>query len=552
MKKILFLSHLQFLSIIFCVIALLVTTFLFQNNLLVIYGDAESHLNISKRVTGSITPGLAQLGGIWLPLPHMMMVPFTYFDYLWVTGLAGSIVSGFFYIVSARYLYKLSYLVIQNRITSFLITLFYGLNPNILYLQSTAMTEIPLIAFFILSTYFFVRHIKNTDNTLDLVYAAFYSFCATLSRYDGWFLVLIQCFLLVLYYGNRFWIELRNPDSTSPQRRLVTLWHRLEGNFLIFGTLAFMGIIGWLLWCWIILNDPLYFTNSPFSAKSQQRGWLGRGELPAYHDLPSSFLYYSITSYESIGQIITLIALLGFALFLFDSRIRERVYVVFLLLVPFFFYIVTLYLGQSVIFLPSLTPQNFEWNLFNVRYGVMMIPAAAFFAGYLSDVFLSSYLVTKRSFYGLIQFGIISIFLIALGVQTSRFLLGPETVLSFDDGKYGLSSAKTPNAEFWVRDNYDGGIVLMDDYARTLSVIRSGIPMQNVIYIGNKPYWEESLVNPEKHVRWIVMQENDAVWSAFLNDPAKEGHLYKYYERTYTSPQVLIFKRNAVPIASLQ
>jgi len=33
------------------------------------YGDAQSHLNISKRVVDSITPGMAQLGGIWLPIP---------------------------------------------------------------------------------------------------------------------------------------------------------------------------------------------------------------------------------------------------------------------------------------------------------------------------------------------------------------------------------------------------------------------------------------------------------------------------------------------------
>jgi len=59
----------------------------------VLYGDAESHLNIAKRVVDSLTPGFAQLGGIWLPLPHILLIPFVYFNVLWRTGAAGSIVS---------------------------------------------------------------------------------------------------------------------------------------------------------------------------------------------------------------------------------------------------------------------------------------------------------------------------------------------------------------------------------------------------------------------------------------------------------------------------
>src|SRR5258706_14655537 len=83
-----------------------VTTYImYEKNLILLYGDSESHLNIAKRVTSSITPGLAQLGGIWLPLPHVMMLPFTLFDPLWRSGLAGSIVSGASYVISGFYIY---------------------------------------------------------------------------------------------------------------------------------------------------------------------------------------------------------------------------------------------------------------------------------------------------------------------------------------------------------------------------------------------------------------------------------------------------------------
>src|SRR3954464_6803691 len=71
------------------------------------YGDAESHLNIAKRVVDSLTPGFGQLGGIWLPLPHLLLAPFVSNDFLWRTGLAGSIVSGIAFVVSSVFIYKL-------------------------------------------------------------------------------------------------------------------------------------------------------------------------------------------------------------------------------------------------------------------------------------------------------------------------------------------------------------------------------------------------------------------------------------------------------------
>src|SRR5436853_55458 len=81
----------------------------FTHDWIVTYGDAESHLNIAKRVLHSLTPGAAQLGGIWLPLPHVLMLPFVFFDPLWRTGLAGSIVSGICYLLSCIFIYKLAY-----------------------------------------------------------------------------------------------------------------------------------------------------------------------------------------------------------------------------------------------------------------------------------------------------------------------------------------------------------------------------------------------------------------------------------------------------------
>ena len=67
--------------------------------------------------------------------------------------------------------------------------------------------------------------------------------------------------------------------------------------------------------------------------------------------------------------------------------------------------------------------------------------------------------------------------------------------------------------------------------------------MNDVIYIGTKPYWEESFEEPEKYATWIIMQRDDQVWRNILDNEANEARLYKYFNKVYTSDEILIFKR---------
>ena len=76
--------------VIACVASSASCWYFFQHHQILLYDDSISHLRIARRVFDNTTPGLAQLGGVWLPLPHVLMLPFIWNDYLWRTGLAGS------------------------------------------------------------------------------------------------------------------------------------------------------------------------------------------------------------------------------------------------------------------------------------------------------------------------------------------------------------------------------------------------------------------------------------------------------------------------------
>src|SRR6266702_3224052 len=123
---------------------------------LLLYGDAVAHINIARRVFDSRTPGLLQLGTVWLPLPHLLMMPFLVSKWAWRTGLGGSVPSMAAYVIGTAGISRLargalafpSEPDVAARLAGWFAALIYAANPNLIYLQTTAMTEPLYLAFF--------------------------------------------------------------------------------------------------------------------------------------------------------------------------------------------------------------------------------------------------------------------------------------------------------------------------------------------------------------------------------------------------------------------
>ena len=82
--------------------------FYFQRGEVLLYGDAVAHINIARRVFDSKTPGLLQLGTVWLPLPHLLMIPFIISMKMWRTGAGGSIPSMGAYVFGVAGIFRLT------------------------------------------------------------------------------------------------------------------------------------------------------------------------------------------------------------------------------------------------------------------------------------------------------------------------------------------------------------------------------------------------------------------------------------------------------------
>ena len=134
-----------------------------HNDALLNYGDAEAHLHIARRVIDSHRPGLTQLGSVWLPLPHLLMIPFVAcFDW-WRNGLAGLIPSALVWLASCWGLYRLARRWLRPAPAALALA-FFALNPNLLYLQTTAMTEPLFVCEMIWTVVLLVEWRANLDS----------------------------------------------------------------------------------------------------------------------------------------------------------------------------------------------------------------------------------------------------------------------------------------------------------------------------------------------------------------------------------------------------
>jgi hypothetical protein len=259
--------------ILACIASGLSLWYFFETHQTLLYGDANAHLLIARRVFDNLTPGLAQLGGIWLPLPHVLMIPLVWNDFLWRTGLAGSIISMLCYMIATISIFLSARRLTKNSFASFIGTLVFILNPNILYLQSTPLSELVLMATLAGTCYYFVVW-AQTDTTKYLILTAGATFLTTLARYDGWFL-----FITILVF--------------IPIIGLLRRHHRtrIEGNLILYASMSCLGILLWFAWNFLIFNDPLYFQHGPFSAQAQQKDLIKSNMLYTYHDLYQSIRY---------------------------------------------------------------------------------------------------------------------------------------------------------------------------------------------------------------------------------------------------------------------
>ncbi|PYX15741.1 MAG: hypothetical protein DMG87_18045 [Acidobacteria bacterium] len=337
----------------------------FHRGELLLYGDAVAHINIARRVFDSRTPGLLQLGTVWLPLPHLAMIPFLVSDRLWRTGVGGSIPSMIAYVFGAVGILRLVRGIFRAsrgphngaRFAAWCAVLIYAANPNLIYLQATAMTEPIYLALFIWAVVFFadfVRILTSVDQTEKEPTSSALNKCglcvaaACLTRYDGWFLAGVLCIAAAAVLTH--------------YKRAFPNWRRTLA-ILIF--LAVAAPVLWLAYNALIYRNPLEFANGPYSARAIEQKTSTPGTPPhpgagnaliaASYLLKSAELNVAQGNWGRLWLLFTLVGT-AFACSIGSPARFWRCMPLLLLWIPLLFYMFSIAYGGVPIFLPVWWP----------------------------------------------------------------------------------------------------------------------------------------------------------------------------------------------------
>jgi hypothetical protein len=147
--------------------------------------DAKAHLVVARRILDSLTPGWEQIGAVWLPLPHLINALPVQIDLVYQTGLFAVAVSVLSHGVAAGSLASTVLVLTNSRAGSVLAAALYAVNPNVLYLQSTPMTEPMLFALTALQVCLFTHWTLGPALPLPRG-AAWVTVLACLTRYEAW------------------------------------------------------------------------------------------------------------------------------------------------------------------------------------------------------------------------------------------------------------------------------------------------------------------------------------------------------------------------------
>ena len=139
------------LTTIAAVLSIACFVYCFANDMTNHYGDGLAHVNIARKVVDSPDRSLwqryLQIGTPWLPLQTVLMLPLVANDGLWRSGAAGSLVSMIAFVIAAIMIFQIArqlYRQEDGRLAVWMPVValaIFALNPSVLLMQTTPMTE---------------------------------------------------------------------------------------------------------------------------------------------------------------------------------------------------------------------------------------------------------------------------------------------------------------------------------------------------------------------------------------------------------------------------
>jgi hypothetical protein len=443
-------------ALVALVIGVVAATFYAAEGLTLSHYDAKGHLVVARRIFDSLHPGWMQMGAVWLPLPHLLNMGPVQFDAMYRTGWSAVALSLAGFVLAAASLWWLIARATGSRLAAWAGFAVLVGQPDVLYLQSTPMTEALLMGLCMLAIALMWNWVTNRAQTPALPVGLTFAL-SCLTRYEAWPVTAAAAVFAA--------VELRR-DGLSGRHvahRLAALLVLPLGAILAFMILSRATVGSWLVTGGFYGVEPALY----------RRPLAGVGAI----------LYglASLNGYATLSiAAIALIAVLRAA----GRRLPSKL-------------LVTLALGACAA-LPAFA--FWSGHPFRIRYMVPLTMTVATVIG------LGVGLLPRRRWLAATAVIFLSI------VETPPLSVRSPMVLEAQwDRPRTLARQHVTTC---LRDHYDGSLILasMTSLAHYMQeTAGAGFSLKQYIHEGLGDLWAESLRSPGRHAGWILIAEGSVV-----------------------------------------
>jgi hypothetical protein len=415
--------------------------------------DAKAHLVVARRVIDSLTPGWKQIGAVWLPLPHLLNLVPVQIDFFYRTGAFAVAVSVLSFGLMAYACARLILDATGSRAAALAGLSVLVLNPDIVYLQSTPMTEPLLLGLTTLSIALLARVVAS-DAERGRTATGLTMAAACLTRYEAW--PLTACALGVACLA----LWRRGVPAGTAIRRVAGI-----ATFPALAGAAFLVQSRLTVGHWFVTGG-FYVVDNP----DMGRPFKTLGSLWwASHHLNG----YGVLLWAVAGAAAVLVA---------GLRARER--------------------AATLVVLSMAASAALPWYAFFIghpfrfRYMIPLVPALAVWAGIGVGLTRRLRVVAAVALLALVL------------VETRPFDAAAPMVVEAQLDRVHSRERKVVT-EYLRQHRRDGKILIslgsLSHYVQELSAI--GVNVRDVVHEGNGDLWTAALEMPEAHVGWVLVEE---------------------------------------------
>ncbi len=494
-------------SIVGAVIGLGFFGYYYHAGLTTAHYDAKAHLVVARSIVDSISPGYLQFGTHWLPLTHILYVPFVIFDSQYRSGLLPSLLSVFCFALSGGLACRITRCATGSAGAGIFAGLLLVANSNLQYLQSCPLTEPVFMALLFFAMDRLLRW-RNSGYLNRPLLPAVWTALGALCRYEGWYFL----------------------AGIIGRLAIDSLAGRLPVRRAIYGAMTYAGFF--------VVPMGMHFgylyskTGDNFLIRVAQGN---PAPFETFKKPLLSLAYHAGELAQIAGVVPLLIGIAGTVYCLLQKeKLRDRL-PLFLLWLPSTINLSALYWGM----------------IYRIRYSILLLPAIVVFAGIAAEdrkagrrllilataaaaglPWLSWVFPHEWRFHflypgpGALLLPAFAVILFCFAVERSRCRWALLAIciagmqIPVLEGEYRPILSETMEHEFieadrtgilqYLQTQYDGRPILIDSQKLSPLMYDSHLPIRDFIYNeGDLALWRNAVASPTHYAGWICIQKGD-------------------------------------------